>query len=110
MNISSFVDKEIELFEAGIYGSREGAYGNPKLSALVEDQIAHRDGLITQDQLNAAIQTYRNTDTRSDLAKYFYRPALRQQYSLQLNGGTKNYSYAMGMGWDDNKETQQGLD
>lgn len=110
MNVSTFVDKEIDLFKNGIFANREEQYGNPKLSALVEDLIANREGQITDDQLNGLIENYRNTDVRTDLAKYFYRPSLRQQYSLQLTGGSKNYSFSMGLGMDKNRETQVGTD
>ena len=107
MNISEFVDVEQRLFNQGIFDGLEQGFGNPKLSLVVEDLIALRDGKITQSELDARLSGYKGRDSRSDLSKYFYRTSLNQQYSLQLSGGSLAYSYLVGLGYDNNRETQQ---
>lgn len=106
MQITDFVDKELELFENGFYGNREEAFGNPKLSAVVETLIANRDGELSELDLEQRILDFRNTDLRSDLQRYFYRPAFRQQYAVQLSGGGDNYAFSLGLGADNNRETE----
>jgi TonB-linked SusC/RagA family outer membrane protein len=107
MSISDFVDVERKLFENGVFQGQENGFGNPKLSPVSEDLIAFRDGKISQVELDRKLNQYKTQDSRQDLASYFYRPSAYQQYALQVDGGSQNYSYLVSLGLDQNKETRK---
>ncbi|MEP1087688.1 MAG: SusC/RagA family TonB-linked outer membrane protein, partial [Algoriphagus sp.] len=46
--------------------------------------------------------------SRRDLEKYYYRPAVRQQYAFQVSGGGNSYLFNFSGGYDHNLSSQVG--
>lgn len=103
MQISGFVDQEIKLFNKGYYNGQVNANNKTRLSPVVEALLQHRDGMISDSQLELSLNGFRASDVRDDLEKYFYRGSLNQQYALGLSKGLENYNYTLSVGWDDNR-------
>ncbi|MBD8490156.1 SusC/RagA family TonB-linked outer membrane protein [Echinicola sp. CAU 1574] len=108
MSINDFIDIEQMLFDNNYYSRYENNRNHPALSPVVETLIKGRDGLLTDTQVNEAIAAYRSMDSRRELAQYFYRPQVNQQYAINLNGGAEKFSYALSAGFDRNLENTVG--
>jgi TonB-linked SusC/RagA family outer membrane protein len=98
---SDFIEVEKFLFDKGRYNT----YINDGMTALtpaVEVLLKARSGLISgtekEQQLNALAQH----DLRDDMSKYFYRNNVKQQYALNITGGSENQQYYVSGGWDKN--------
>lgn len=96
------VEVERDMFDRGVYASRERSNSKPLLSPVVETLIALRDGLIGAEEAERQLDYYKGHSTRDDMAKYYYQQALRQQYSLGVSGGGDYYNYRAAVGYDHN--------
>ncbi|MCH7400876.1 SusC/RagA family TonB-linked outer membrane protein [Belliella kenyensis] len=102
MPIGDFIDVERNLFQQGYYNNQENAATRPRLSPMVESLIAHRDGLLSENELNARIDAFRNRDLRRDLEHYYYQNSINQQYSAEVSGGSQQHRYIFSAGYDNN--------
>jgi TonB-linked SusC/RagA family outer membrane protein len=98
MSPADYLGIEKQLFSEGYYDAVE-AGGRAPLSPAVALLLAGRPGEV--DALGA-------NDLRGDLEKYFYRPALKQQYALSLDGGAAASRYFFSAGVDRNLEERAG--
>lgn len=104
----TFTDLETQLFTKGFYAAREADLSRPILSPVVEMLIAARDGQITENQLRDYVNGLAENDVRRDAARYLYRNAVNQQYALNLSGGSKQQSYFISVGHDQNASWMRG--
>ncbi|MBN3581050.1 SusC/RagA family TonB-linked outer membrane protein [Algoriphagus aestuarii] len=102
MSINSLVDKQMELYSAGFYNSQLQDRRNAVVNPLAEALYAHEQGLLSQSELDAEIQSIRNADVRRDQERYFKRASSQQQYALNVSGGSQKHSYLFSAGWDRN--------
>lgn len=102
LSSSDFIDVEQYLFKQGFYNSQASSVLRPVLSPVVEILIKEKDSVITHEQAKAQLNVLRGQDKRHDLEKYFYRPSVNQQYSLNASGGSANNSYYFSLGYDKN--------
>ncbi|WP_168196225.1 SusC/RagA family TonB-linked outer membrane protein [Echinicola soli] len=105
---ADMVDIEQRLFGEGYYGRYELSSNQTPLSPAVEALIAHRDGKISDGELEEKLGTLSLHDSRSDLERHYYRPEIRQQYSLGIRGGSEGYRYAFSAGYDRNRANIRG--
>lgn len=108
MNMGDFVEIQGQLFRSNFFRSQEI---NPSKSALpeaVEILIAQRDGKLTAPEAEAKLESLKSQDIRSDLKRYYYRPAFNQQHSLSVSGGSDTHSYQFGLGYDRNQQSVIG--
>jgi len=110
LSSSSFIEVEKFLFDKGYYNSRISSTARPVLSPVVELLIRGRNGEISAAELDRMLAGYAAIDTRDDLEKYFYRPAVNQQYSLGVSGGSDNHTYYFSTGVDRNLTNLTGND
>jgi TonB-linked SusC/RagA family outer membrane protein len=103
-----FIGVERMLFDSGYYLASEQSVSKPVLSPVVELLIARRDSKISQETLDRELDNLGNNDIRRDAQEYLYRPALNQQYSLNLSGGGKELSYYFSGGYDRGLFSQRG--
>ena len=106
MDMGEFVEIEKQLFGSNYYRSQENSRNKNALSPVVEALIAERDGILTSQEAASLISGYKEQDLRRDLAEYYYRPRISQQYALSLNGGSASNTYYFSVGYDRN---QQGV-
>ena len=104
ISVDDFMDVERMLFDRNYYLASENSINRIPLSPGVEALIQARDGLISGDELAQTLAGFRSRDSRRELMDHFYRPAVNQQYSVQLSGGTANFDYSVSAGIDRNLE------
>lgn len=100
ISTGQYIDLEKMLFERGYYKSAENSDAKTALTPVVELLIAGRDGKLSSDQVNDAIEGLRENDVRRDYEKYLTHAAVSQQYSLGIRGGTASQRYALSAGYD----------
>ncbi|MEI5983732.1 SusC/RagA family TonB-linked outer membrane protein [Sphingobacterium sp. PU5-4] len=108
MTSPEFIDMEKRLFENGYYRSQESSQSNTPLSPAVELMIAHREGLISADQLDLSLMELGAHDVRKDLMKEVYRPEMRQQYAVSHSFSGRGNAGMVSLGYDRNRENLQG--
>lgn len=104
---SDLIKMESFLFGKGYYNSRINL-PYTALSPAVDVMAQRRSGLISASDSAGLINTLHTIDSRSDQLNYLYRPALLQQYSFSVNGGSTSSSYYLSGGLDRNLNTQKG--
>ena len=101
MNSSDYIGVEQFLFSQGYFdGTISNGYSALSPVADILDQ--QRNGNISSDSANNAINQFKAHDLRNDLKKYYYQHAITQQYSVNLSGGTSNDHYYFSAGFDNN--------
>lgn len=100
LNSSDFINVEKSLFDQGYYTWTEGTYY--LTSPVVQLLTAEKNGLISSEEVERAITSYKNQDLRDDVSKYMYRNSYNQQHSLSLKGGGSQVSYYLSSGFDKN--------
>ena len=102
MSSSDFIDVEQELFNRGFYDSDINSPNHPVLTPVVDLLNRARTGQISVEEAQRQISVLRGVDVRDDYKKYMYTPSLKQQYALNLSGGSSNLSWFSGIGYDTN--------
>lgn len=97
---ADYIAVEQYLFGKGWYDNTILNPGHPALSPVVEILLRQRQGELSSADTAAMLGQLRSQDIRQDLSRYWYRPAVNQQYWLGLNGGTTGHRYALSAGVD----------
>ncbi len=106
---TDFIDIEKMLFDKGYYNTIiSNTTANRPYSPVVQILNNQKNGLITSEQATAQIDGLRKYELRDDMSKYLYQNAIKQQYALNLSGGTKKYSYYFSSGFDKNRDSEKG--
>lgn len=108
MNSSDYIDIEKYNFENGTYDFLDPVFQS--ISPVVELLFKQR-ALLSSDQagraaIDAQIDQFRGYDRRKDISKYLYRNAILQQYSANLSGGGRQFSYFFSGGYDYNTDSE----
>jgi len=105
MSSSDFIDVETYLFKQGFFDSYlSDTYSYPAVSPAVNILAQQRAGTISQAEATNELNVLKQTDVRNDFDKYIYQKSVNQQYSLGISGGGNNYTYALSVGMDNNKD------
>ena len=105
---TDFIDIEKMLFDKGFYNTIiSNTADNRPYSPVVSILNDQKNGLLTEKQANAQIDALRSGDLRRDMSKYLYQQSVKQQYALNLNGGTNKYTYYFSAGFDKNKNSER---
>ncbi|MDR6783298.1 TonB-linked SusC/RagA family outer membrane protein [Pedobacter africanus] len=106
---TDFIDIEKMLFDKGYYNTIiSNTAANRPYSPVVEILNNQKNGLIMAQQANAQIDALRGYDLRNDMEKYLYQTTVKQQYALNLSGGTDKNSYYFSSGFDKNRNSEIG--
>jgi TonB-linked SusC/RagA family outer membrane protein len=109
MSSASFLEAEDFLFQRNFYNNQfTNISSRPLISPYVEDLQQHRLGRITAQELAARREAYASQHLTDDSDKYLYQLATRQQYHLQLSGGTPMVQYLVSGGYDRNLANEIG--
>ena len=101
MSSADFIGVEKYLFSQGYYdGDLTNNYEYPVISPVVELLSKQRNGLISQSEVDKAVDEFSRTDIRNDYLKYLYRPAVTQQYNAGISGGGNGMNYLVSFGYD----------
>jgi len=96
-----FIALERQLFDRGFYDASLISASHPAISPAVQLLDDQRSGKITASRLEQELNGLRNNDVRKDLAQYFYRRSVAQQYALNIRGGGDKSTIFLGLGYDD---------
>ncbi|MFH6983492.1 SusC/RagA family TonB-linked outer membrane protein [Marinoscillum luteum] len=107
---ADFIGVERTLFDSGFYNSTASSTRQYPLSPVVELLLQHRDGALSDAELQSELATLATYDVRDEAETYFYRPGVRQQYALSMEGGTQKNAYYFSSGYDQNQTSIDGND
>ena len=102
---SDYIDVQQYLFTNGYYLSQEQDPSHPALPGVVEILIKQRDGKISAADATSQINALRKLDVRNDLLKYWYKPTLNEQVSMNLQGGSNKLAWFFSAAYDQNRNT-----
>jgi len=104
----NYIELEELLFSNGYYNRFFTNTRRPAISQVAELLQAEKDGTITSQQAESQISSLKNIDVRNDMEKYLYRPAVNQQYFLNLSGSSGKVDYLFSAGYDLDKSNLIG--
>ncbi|WP_026765144.1 SusC/RagA family TonB-linked outer membrane protein [Sediminibacterium salmoneum] len=100
-----YIETEQLLFNQGYYNTTlNNNTTRTPVTPVVELLNLRRLNRISQDELDQQLATLSKYDLRDQFSKHIYRSEKRQQYSLQLRGGSEKHSYIFSIGYDKNIE------
>lgn len=108
MNSSEFIEVEKYLFSQGRYDDRLNTtipyapFVTPVVELLAKQRSLPLNDVEGREQINAEIDAMRKYDVRNDFEKYVYRKPIKQQYALNLLGGSNQVNYYLSAGYDKN--------
>jgi len=102
MKSSDYVELERELFEKGAYDYKQDDIFN-RFSPVQLLLFKLRKNMLTMDEVELELDRLKGIDSRDQFLKYVYRPAVKQQYNVQLTGGSDKLNYLFSAGYDKNK-------
>lgn len=105
---ADYLEVEQFLFHRGYFNNRINSTPFQALSPAVEIFLQSRNGTLTAADSLAKINELKNIDSRQQYAKYFYTPALTQQYALNLRGGSEKNAYIFSVGYDNTRTENDG--
>lgn len=108
MSIPDYIEVERLLFDRGIYNSQFNSVNRPPLSPVAETLFALRNGQISGEEANSRIDAMSQRDVRNELAEFYYRSPVIQQYALNLSGASGNHTYYLSGGYDATQENVVG--
>lgn len=99
-----YIEVEKYLFNAGLFNSDiDNTTSQTPVSPVIDILALQRLGFISANETENRLNALRGTDVRSDFDKYVYQKSVSQQYSLGFRGGSDNVTYALSVGYDNNK-------
>lgn len=105
LNSSDYIEVERFLFNKGYFNSDIIDLSGLSPVSPVVGLLKKYDNATSAAQLTelqAQLNTLKNMDVRKDYTRYVYQNGVQQQYSLGFKGGTKNTTYFLGIGYDNN--------
>ncbi|GEM68064.1 SusC/RagA family TonB-linked outer membrane protein [Sphingobacterium mizutaii NBRC 14946 = DSM 11724] len=108
IGVGAFVDLEAELFDLGFYDIlfSDPTYSPMPQTAEILEKL--RQGLISRSESDRLINELKKKDLRSDMSRYLYRPAVKQQYHAGINGTGKGIRYLFSTGFDSDLNSLKG--
>ncbi|MGV3764883.1 MAG: SusC/RagA family TonB-linked outer membrane protein [Chitinophagaceae bacterium] len=101
MPIPEYIALQEELFGKGYYNTMLNSSALTTIVNPVAEILGkHRAGLITGERKSNLLDSIGKYDLRNDFRKYIYRPAVSQQYALNVSGGSGNMTYYFSGGFD----------
>lgn len=104
LNSDATILAERIFFENGNYVEAD----NTPLSPVVEMLILERDGKLTENELETALEGLADLDVRDEALRYMYRNSNSVQHSLGIDGGGETFNYYISLGYDKNLQSIAG--
>ena len=103
MSSADFIELEQELFSRGFYNSDLNSTGRTVVSPVVDLLDKEKKGLVSHDAVARQLEKWRGVDMRDQYSRYMYQAAVRQQYALNLSGGSRKVAWISSLGYDENE-------
>ncbi|MCY4778563.1 SusC/RagA family TonB-linked outer membrane protein [Sphingobacterium sp. UT-1RO-CII-1] len=101
MASADYIEAERFLFDKGYWNSRINRY-NSGLTPVIQLLKKHKNNEIDDAELKRELDYLGTIDLRDDFLKYIYRNSTKQQYSVQLRGGSEKINTSFSLGYDKN--------
>ena len=101
ISTTDYIDVEQYLYSQGFFLSSTSSDYQP-ITPLVEILQKRKNGQISTADSASQIDALRKIDSRDELRKYFYSPAVSKQHSLNLTGGSGNITWLASASYDEN--------
>ncbi|ERJ57345.1 hypothetical protein M472_01060 [Sphingobacterium paucimobilis HER1398] len=101
MRSSDYIEAERFLFDKGYWNSRMNRYSSG-LTPVIQLLKKHKNKEIDDADLEQELDYLGTIDLRDDFLKYIYRNSTKQQYSVQLRGGSEKINTSFSLGYDKN--------
>jgi TonB-linked SusC/RagA family outer membrane protein len=106
------IEVEKRKFADSLYNVYDDSYPGfnyfPGISPVAEILLATRKGKISKTQAEAQLAAMGQSDVRNDINKYLQQVNVKQQYALNLSGGSEKHNYYGSVGYDRNREFRIG--
>ena len=100
MSSSDYINAEQLLFGKGYFTGQFTNRNHPPITPAVEVFEKRAMGEISASDSADLIDRLKTVDVRKEYNQYFYTNAVTQQYSINMNGGNTNNSYALSIGYN----------
>ncbi|AIM36176.1 hypothetical protein KO02_05305 [Sphingobacterium sp. ML3W] len=104
MASADYIEAERFLFDKGYWNSKMKRYST-NLTPVIQLLKKHKEGDIGDSELEGGLDALKDIDMREDFLKYIYRESTKQQYNVQLRGGSEKINTQFSIGYDKNLET-----
>lgn len=105
LDSKDFIEVETYLFNQGYFDNDlANIYNNPPISPVVQLLASVKAGAISQKEADAQLAELSKVDVRSQLSKYFFQKAIKQQYYINLHGGSDRMTNSLSIGYDKNMD------
>ncbi|MCY4779261.1 SusC/RagA family TonB-linked outer membrane protein [Sphingobacterium sp. UT-1RO-CII-1] len=101
MSSADHIEAERFLFDNGYWDSRMYDF-DENLSPVIQLLKKHKEGGVSDVDMEAEFERLRSIDVRDDFLKHVYRNSTKQQYNLQLLGGSEKINTQLSIGYDKN--------
>ena len=108
MSSAEFVDYQVDIFNRAVQLS-----DNPKnkysVNPVYQLLFDHRDGRISQEELNKGLEKYRNLDNYDQVRDEFLnKVAVNHQHNLSFRGGSDFHKYYLSANYQGNSPYEKG--
>lgn len=104
MDSSNYIDLEQFLYNKGFYSSTINTKYRP-LTPAVQVMLDREKKLISSADSAVRMNDLKSIDARDQWSDFFFRPTLKQQYQVNINGGSNTQQYFISGGYDNNQQT-----
>lgn len=105
---ADYIEVERLLFANKYFDKAENSTARTALSPAVELMILHRDRVIGENELNAALADLGKYDVRKDFTDYVYRKEVYQRHNVAAKGGNETFRFRLSAGYDRNLSNTHG--
>ncbi|MEO6522465.1 MAG: TonB-dependent receptor plug domain-containing protein, partial [Mucilaginibacter sp.] len=103
MSSADYIDFEKYKFSLKYRLADTSNTSHPSFSPVYEILLRQLGKKITDTQANNQLADLAKNDIRQQYQQYMYKPGLKQQYALNLSGGTATNSWYFSSGYDKNR-------
>lgn len=107
MNAASFIEMERFLFDQGFYNSKFTLSTKPGVTPVVELLKQHRDGYVSDTDLESQLAAWKEIDIFDDLDEV-YKKGVTSQSRISLDGGSDKLGWSLGIGYNNGKDELAG--
>ncbi|WP_158622467.1 SusC/RagA family TonB-linked outer membrane protein [Pedobacter sp. KBW06] len=101
-NVSSteYIQLERDQFDKGLFDDAINSLRPVPLTPAVQALADHKQGKLTDQELEKKLAALSSSDIREDLSRYLFQKSINQQYHIKVSGGGDQQKYYLSAGYD----------
>ncbi|WP_145856840.1 SusC/RagA family TonB-linked outer membrane protein [Pedobacter suwonensis] len=100
MGSADYIEVERTMFNSGYFDAQISSTPFSALTPAVEVLLAKRNGTLSAQAAEEALNRLKGIDARQSYLDEFYTHALTQQYGLNLKGGDSKHAFGLSVSYD----------